>query len=236
MYADIPPPLDVAAIVAPQGSSMPLNEPNWQELLGARQTAGFIEAIGWLESGSSPVTAPVGTSLKTGLLFVVEGAPYFVVVDGCAPAQVHLDKHEAVARTLPYQLDSIKERLDISVTQLAELFSVTRKTVYDWYEGQSPRNAKSDRINALAEALDKVDDVDLKRLKGFWSITLPGGSFRSTLQSDTLAGPELMSALVAKLNELSAEMSAPVRSPRREQSFSVGTPTVADIERRSDSY
>ena len=45
MYADIPPPLDVAAIVAPQGSSMPLNEPNWQELLGARQAAGDRKSV-----------------------------------------------------------------------------------------------------------------------------------------------------------------------------------------------
>lgn len=236
MYVDLPPPLDVARIVAPYDSSMPLDGPKWQEFLGAREAADFIDSVGWLEDGLPVATTPVNTPRSMGSYFVIEGGASVVIAAEAAPVQSYADKEGVVARTLPHQLDLIKERLDISVTQLAELFSVTRKTVYDWYEGQSPRNAKNGRINALAEALDEAHDVDLKRLKGFWDIALSGGSFRSTLQSDTLSGPELTAALLAKLNELSAEMSATNRSPRRGLSSHSGESTLADIERRSDSY
>jgi predicted transcriptional regulator len=168
------------------------------------------------------------------MLLIVDGAPFFVVPQSLP--QEHPTDVAPTGWSVPEQLDTIKSQLDISVTQLAELFSVTRKTVYDWYEGQSPRNAKSAQINALIEVLGKRSDIDLKRLKGFWNVSLPGGSFRSTLQSDILSGLELTAALTAKLNELSAEMSATNRVPRQGATPYTSESTLADIEHRSDSY
>ncbi|MGC5831706.1 hypothetical protein LDP08_14210 [Ralstonia pseudosolanacearum] len=133
------------------------------------------------------------------------------------------------------RLDTIKNRLGISITQLADLLGVTRKAIYDWYDGAEPRLAMIGRISSLVEAIAGFEDLDLKRLKAVWSIGTPGGSFRSTLQNDTLVGPELTAALVAKLNELSEEMAAPTTSPRR-TAIHIGSANLADIDRHSDSF
>ena len=62
------------------------------------------------------------------------------------------------SNTLPValadRLDLIKERLAISITQMAELFGVTRKSIYDWYEGKGQRSAKSNRMEILIDVLD----------------------------------------------------------------------------------
>lgn len=141
----------------------------------------------------------------------------------------------AVEWSVPEQLDAIRSKLDIPVTQLAELFSVSRKTVYDWYEGQSPCSAKRDQIHALLEALGQRSNIDLKRLKGFWNVALPGGSFRATLQGDAPAGPKLAAALTATLDELAAEMSTPPRVLRRGAAPCTGESTLSDIEHQSGS-
>jgi hypothetical protein len=230
MWPSLPPLYDVSPTYVPLASSMPIEQPEFYGLNAGSQSA--VESAMWMQVEGAFATSP-GSSAQ-GLVLYVNGRPVVVVrqpVQSDRPWDA-----STVESTVPGQLDLIKSQLDISVTQLAELFSVTRKTVYDWYEGQSPRNAKSDQIQALVGALDQHHNIDLKRLKAFWNIALPGGSFRSTLQSDTLSGPELTAALTAKLDELSAEMSASTRIPHRGAAPFAGESALADIERRSDSY
>ncbi|ASV97589.1 hypothetical protein [Paraburkholderia aromaticivorans] len=213
-------------------SSMPLRVPGWQELpLGTFSAASFESE--WLNGSESLATAPAGVSGQKALLFVIDGKPLMVTLQ--ASIEERASGQSAAELSTPGQLDMVKTRLGISVTQLADLLGVTRKAVYDWYEGAAPRPTMIGRINSLADALGSFDDTDLKKLKAVWNITLPSGSFRSTLQSDTLSGPDLTAALVAKLNELSAEMSATTRSSRRASAY-VGESSLSDIDRRSDSF
>lgn len=84
------------------------------------------------------------------------------------------------------RLDLIKDRLALSITQLAELFGVTRKTVYDWYEGTEPRRNTINRVETLIEALNRYSELDLTRLKTMWSIPVSGKSFRAVLNDENL--------------------------------------------------
>jgi hypothetical protein len=229
MWPSLTPVYDVAPAYVPLASSMPIEQPEFYGLSADSQSA--VESALWMQVEGAFATSP-GNSVQ-GLVWYVNGRPVVVVRQPVQPDRP-LDA-STVESAVPGQLDQIKSQLDVSVTQLAELFSVTRKTVYDWYEGQSPRNAKSDRIQALVDALDQRRNIDLKRLKAFWNIALPDGSFRATLQNDTLSGLDLTAALTAKLDELSAEMAAMARVPRRGAPYA-GESTLADAEHRSDSY
>ncbi|WP_213780104.1 hypothetical protein [Caballeronia sp. dw_276] len=222
MWPDLPP--------SPSATSMPIQTPAYYEYTAP--DASSAGAIVWLPTVTAFGTP--GSLLKAkGMAFFVDGVPFLVTPQTFSPPQS--TETASAEWTVPEQLDAIKSRLDISVTQLAELFSVTRKTVYDWYEGQSPRNAKKgDKIRVLAELLNNSGEADLKRLKAVWNIALPGGSFLSTLQSDTLVGSDLTDALAAKLNGLSVEMAAMANPVRRTGVF-IGNSNLADIDRRSDA-
>lgn len=223
---DIPP-----AVSALFESSMPLRVPGWEELPLGGGSSNLQST--WLEGNDLKATAPT-MSQEAALLFVIDGQPMIVRLKASSEGRQQAPQFSVLS--VPERLDTIKTKLGISVTQLADLFGVTRKTIYDWYEGKGPRAPMEARIDSLLESLTEFDDSDLKKLKSVWNIDLNGGSFRSALQSDTLSRSDLTAALVVKLNELSAEISAISRSSRRATPAYIGESSLADIERRSDSY
>jgi len=128
--------------------------------------------------------------------------------------------HENFAVPVAVRLDQIKDRLALSVTQLAELFGVTRKSVYDWYVGAEPRPSTMSRIEILADVLNETSqEIDVSRIKNVWSIELSGKSFRSIFNDDSIESEEVRSALISKLHELSSRMvsstSSSIKSPSR---------------------
>lgn len=132
------------------------------------------------------------------------------------------------------RLDLIKDHLALSITQLAELFGVTRKTVYDWYEGTEPRPKAVNRMEILIEVLNKASpEVDLARLKAVWNVPVSGTSFRAVLGDDNLNADTLQKALLEKLNELSTRMVA-TTSPMRKTASQFGEAQLAEFERRTD--
>ncbi|MDO8843877.1 MAG: hypothetical protein Q7V32_06000 [Methylicorpusculum sp.] len=135
---------------------------------------------------------------------------------------------------VPERLDLIKDRLELSITQLAELFGVTRKTVYDWYDGTEPRRNTINRMEILIEALNGTSpEVDLARLKAVWNVPVSGTSFRALLGDDNLNAGTLQKALLEKLNELSTRMVA-TTSQMRKTSSQFGEVQLAEFERRTD--
>ena len=132
------------------------------------------------------------------------------------------------------RLDLIKDRLALSITQLAELFGVTRKTVYDWYEGTEPRRNAVNRMEILIEVLNRASpEVDLARLKAVWNVPVSGTSFRAVLGDDNLNAGTLQKALLEKLNELSTRMVA-TTSPMRKTTSQFGEAPLAEFERRTN--
>lgn len=132
------------------------------------------------------------------------------------------------------RLDLIKERLALSITQLAELFGVTRKTVYDWYEGTEPRPKAINRMEMLIDVLNRASpEVDLARLKAVWSIPISGSSFRMVFSDDNMDAQSFQNALVEKLNELSTRMVA-TTTPMRKTISKFGESQLAEFDRRTE--
>jgi transcriptional regulator with XRE-family HTH domain len=220
------------ALTAGWGSSMPLRAPGWNErplgddysnLLGPTWIATDFDAYS---------TSPARAYGEQAIFFVVDSKPLAVVL---RPSIEVKPAVSMASLTISDRLNFVKETLGLSITQLAELFGVTRKTVYDWYEGAEPRQAMIGRLIALQEVFDASGDANLLRLKAFWSVPVNGRSFLSTLQSDTLAGPDLKAELLATLNGLSEEIDAPVRTSAR-KAGPLSESAISDIERRTDSY
>jgi DNA-binding transcriptional regulator YiaG len=168
---------------------------------------------------------------------------YDLLVDG-QRVQVELCKDqltETLQKTSNIQLvavaerlDLIKDRLALSITQLAELFGVTRKTVYDWYEGTEPRRNAANRIEILIDVLNRASPgVDLARLKAVWNVPVSGTSFRAVIGDDNLDVGTLQKALLEKLNELSTRMVA-TTTPMRKTTSQFGEAQLAEFGRQTD--
>jgi DNA-binding transcriptional regulator YiaG len=178
----------------------------------------------------SAATAPSqGTHALFDLTFMIDGEQQIKI------PLININKNagDDVAYSLPAteNVTQIKERLALSMTQVAELFNVTRKSVYDWYGSAAPRPAMAARIQTLLDVLNYAsEEVDLKRLKVVWNIPLSGASFRSVLNDDNLEPNRLRSALAEKLHELSPRLIPAAQSMRRASGY-VGQAHLADIDR-----
>jgi len=102
------------------------------------------------------------------------------------------------------RLNPMRKQLALSITQMSELLGVTRKSIYDWYDGIEPRSNTMTRLEILTKALQSVSaDVDLTRLKVVWNIPVSGESFREVYSNSELNDGGLLEGLIAKLNDLS---------------------------------
>lgn len=138
------------------------------------------------------------------------------------------------AGTLPERLNQIKSRLDLSITQMADLFSVTRKSVYDWYEGVEPRQLKTSRMETLIDVLIEASPaLDLSRLKVVWSIPVNGRSFLEIFNDDKLDATSLKVALITTLHELSPRMAKTISSTNK-AALQFGSSHLVDIDRVAD--
>lgn len=143
---------------------------------------------------------------------------------------------ETTVRTNSFvdQLDSIKDRFALSITQIAELFSVTRKSVYDWYEGAEPRSNIKKRMETLLEVLSTISaETDLKRLKIVWHIPVSGQSFISVFNDPILKTSTLQKELEKKLTELSSRMTKKI-SRLRKAGAQLGEAHLAEFDRSAD--
>ena len=133
------------------------------------------------------------------------------------------------------QLDEIKTGLTLSITQLAELFGVTRKTVYDWYEGTTPRHGITSRMNILVDVLKSMpSEVDLPRLKTVWNIPVSGKSFRSIFNDEILDELSFRTTIDKKLYELSPRLAKKTGSQRK-TSVQLGKAHLAEFDKYTDA-
>lgn len=135
----------------------------------------------------------------------------------------------------PDHLNLIKDRFALSVTQIAELFGVTRKSVYDWYEGSEPRNNTAERMEVLINALRSTipAETDLKRLKMVWNIPISGQSFISVFNGSILDIASFQKVLEKKILELSSHMIKKSNSTH-ETAVQLGKAHLAEFDRHAD--
>lgn len=172
---------------------------------------------------------------QKSVAFIINGIPLSIEASESREAgriQNSIDANQF--STLSGRLNLIKDRLGLSITQMAELFGVTRKSVYDWYEGVEPRSNTLGRIEILIDALDKAPArSDLTRLKSIWNISVSEASFRTVFNDTSMDISELRIALIEKLNELSSRMvAANISAPKK--AAQIGDAHLAEIDRRAD--
>lgn len=132
-----------------------------------------------------------------------------ISIDSIIDQQFEQQKDTVTAEQIAFidQLNPIKDRLALSITQVAELFGVTRKSVYDWYEGVEPRANTRWRMEILIDALSSIPaEADMQRLKVVWNIPVSGQSFRAVFNNDKLDKKSLPTKLKSKLQELFPRM------------------------------
>jgi len=132
------------------------------------------------------------------------------------------------------RLDFIKSSLALSITQLAELFGVTRKAIYDWYDGAEPRPKMINRMEILINLLDGMPEgVDKQKLKTVWNIPFSGKSFLAVFNEENLDFNSFRAALKEKIDELSPKMVSNKISTNKTLP-QLGTAHLAEFDKRAD--
>lgn len=104
----------------------------------------------------------------------------------------------------------IRKDLRLSITQLADLFSVSKAVVYDWFEGEIPHQKALIQAETLSNELKLMPPgVDISRLKFVWKIPVSGTSFCRAFNSSVLFS-DYNKRLRKKLDELSPKMGKKV--------------------------
>lgn len=177
-------------------------------------------------------TQPCGSELKYVIVLNDSILPIIEVAqDNTEQSQDKVVEH---AITFIDCLNPIRERLALSITQMAELFGVSRKSIYDWYEGIEPRTNTTTRIEILKQALDDIpSEVDLKRLKVVWNIPVSGQSFRAVYNNDKLENGSLLTELKTKLHELSPNL-VKKSTLLRKTTAQLGEAQLTEFDRHAD--
>lgn len=182
--------------------------------------------------------APFGKQTSTGPIQLGRSNIYmFLNVDEpsviSVPPPASFEEQIARTQSAVKSIDRIKIDLGLSITQLAEVFGVTRKTVYDWYDGAAPRAAVISRTHLLQSVIAAAPShFDMTRLKLAWKMDGEGRSFLAILNDDGLNEATTKAALVEKLNELSSRLvSASTQKVR--STMGLGDAHLSHIDRHA---
>jgi len=164
------------------------------------------------------------------VIILVDGTPILIT-----EKNIETDTAATQSDSFKEQLASIKSDLSLSITQLAELFGVTRKTIYDWYEGTTPRQGITSRMSILIDALKSMpSDTDLTRLKTVWNIPVSGRSFCSIFNDDVLDELSCRKKTDKKLHELSPRMVKKMDSQHKTR-VQLGKAHLAEFDKHTNA-
>lgn len=76
------------------------------------------------------------------------------------------------------RIDRIRERLGISMTQLAAVLHLQRTTLYKWYQGRQPHAGTEARIAAVEAFAGAWAAQALLPLGKFWDVKIPATNLR----------------------------------------------------------
>lgn len=192
----------------------------------------FQTKIGAIFESSLPQDV-TGLIRKTpALIITVDGSPTELTRNIISVANTVTKEEKTAAISFKNQIESIQSELGLSITQLAQLFGVTRKSVYDWLDNAAPRANISNRMELISTLVRSNNSkLDLKRLKGVWLINLDGRSFLDVILDDALDYDSRMAAAIAKLDELAPRLGEGL--PKLGKTY-LGNAHASDVERVAD--
>lgn len=68
-----------------------------------------------------------------------------------------------VPTTLQQRLQTLKNALGLTITDMAELFGVARPSIYSWLKGQEPRPDNMERLAEFESCAERIDALRLQR-------------------------------------------------------------------------
>lgn len=189
--------------------------------------------IGAIFESSFPLGV-TGLLRKTpALIITVDGNPAELTRNIVSIAQPSASAGEEIAAiTFKAQIENVQDQLGLSITQIAQLFGVTRKTVYDWLDNTAPRANASKRMDFLADLIRQNQSrLNLKRLKGVWQMSVNGRSFIDVVLDEELDQDSRMVAAMAKLEELAPRLGQ--TAPKLGKTY-LGNAHANDMDRVAD--
>lgn len=196
-----------------------------------------------IESIQKRIGAVFDSGLPYGVTGFLKGAPELIItVDGNSSkldrsivsiVVPQTNTEEAVqAVSFKARLEVIQGELGLSITQIAQLFGVTRKAVYDWLDGSEPRVNIANRMELISSVINQNSaQLNLKRLKGVWLTAVNGRSFIDILSDESLDEASRLAEATGKLEELAPRLGQ--EAPKLSKTF-LGSAHVSDIDRVAD--
>ncbi len=143
-----------------------------------------------LAEGRPWPTHEIGTGGVASVSFLVDGMGYqaFVVVVSSPLAE----------RVNPFakQMAQVKAGFGRTMSRLTEVFGVSRQTLYNWLEGDTPKQAQQKRLQHLAEAALVFEQLEFKPTSEKLDRPLSGRKSFLQLMADGASGKEVAKMLV----------------------------------------
>lgn len=144
--------------------------------------------------------------------------------------EASLDSTKAPTKVLDFKesLEVLQDKLSLSVTQLADIFGVTRKSIYDWMDGADPRLNSKNKAQLLTDIVNS-SNIDLSKLKTVWNIPFSDVSFKSIIANEKLEYNEAKALAIKKIEEIYPRLESNPSTPTK--SHFIGNSHTSDIER-----
>lgn len=157
----------------------------------------------------------VGTGGLAGELFILQGIGY-------QPYQVV--EHTQVVEDAPYAklMEQVKAGFGRTMSRLPVVFGVSRQTLYNWLNGETPKPAHQERIQHLADAAKVFAEMGFTPTTSMLDRTIVQGKTFLQLMASGADGKETAKKLIRnfergsssrdKLDKLLAGRKAPLTS------------------------
>lgn len=130
-----------------------------------------------------------GTGGLAGVLFIRQGIGYqpYAVLEQCKPAD-----------DAPYAklMDQVKAGFGRTMSRLPEVFGVSRQTLYNWLDGETPKPVHQKRLRQLAEAAQVFADLGVKPTTPMLDRTVAHGKSFISLLASGAEGKETAKRLI----------------------------------------
>lgn len=154
-------------------------------------------AIHWRAPvGAKPPLAEIGTggmASDTFYLNVIGYAPFLIVETTLASA------NSTAAGLYAELMGQVKEGFGRTMSRLPEVFGVSRQTLYNWLDGDTPKPAHQNRLAELAEAARVFSEAGIRPTSLMLDRSLTNGKSLLQLLKDGADGREAALALVRVL-------------------------------------
>lgn len=227
MYADYEVPWQMRGVLAGEsGYSQCFDEGAWVELLKlvGSGSAGVVT----LAVDYPPILPLVGSSS-----FIDDRRTARVRAPKLAESEVSAEFQELVSLPVVEQMKEVCAALSLNKSQLAQVFGVTRPTIYAWFRDKDPNPENTARLHKLLRVLARASVSGARPLNARFvrqSVKLDAPSILELLTADELDEKRIVQAL--ERARALAEEAARRRTNREERLRELGFEEPTGSERR----